>query len=111
MEGYTMNSQSKGYWIVTAKVTDQEGFMKEYAPVAGPIIGRHGGRVLARGEVFEVVEGEFAGRPFLIEFPTYAAALECFHSPGYQEAVALRQSSARFTIVIPEGVMMDAPVA
>ncbi len=101
-----MSTAPRGYWIVTAVVTDREAFMERYATVAGPVIARHGGRVLARGEVHEVVEGDFTGRPYLIEFPTLAAARECFQSPEYQAAIALRQENARFIIVITEGVAL-----
>jgi uncharacterized protein (DUF1330 family) len=102
-----MSGDAKGYWLVTAVITDPDAFMG-YTSVAGPVIAEAGGRPLARGDVFEVVEGSSAGRPFFIEFPTFEAAKACFHSPGYQAAVALRQGAATFDIVIAKGV---APAA
>ena len=97
-----MSSDKKGYWIITAVVTDPADF-QQYTAKAGPVIGKAGGKVLARGDLFDVVEGSSAGRPFLIEFPSYEAAKECFESDGYQAAVALRATSASFDIVIAEG--------
>ena len=89
----------KGYWLVLAKVTEPVQFSK-YTAVAGPVIASYGGRVLARGDVAEVVEGAAPGRPFLIEFPNEAAARACFFSAGYQDAVALRAGAAHFDIVV-----------
>jgi uncharacterized protein (DUF1330 family) len=80
-----------------------------YTSVAGPLIASHGGRVLARGEVAVVVEGAVPGRPYLIEFPSYAAAQACFHAPGYQAAIRLRAGVADFQIVIVEGFTPPAP--
>lgn len=96
------NVASKGYWIVFATVSEPSRF-SNYTSVAGPLIASHGGRVLARGDVAVVVEGSVPGRPYLIEFPNYAAAQACFHSPGYQEAIGLRSGVADFQIVIAEG--------
>jgi len=59
--------------------------------------------VLARGDEFEVVEGSSRGRPFVIEFPSYVAAKECFESDGYQGAIKLREGNASFDIVVAQG--------
>ena len=97
-----MSSTEKGYWLVTAVVTDPVGF-QDYTAKAGPTIAKAGGKVLARGDVFEVVEGTSSGRPFVIEFPSFAAAKECFDSDDYQSAIALREGNATFDIVIAQG--------
>lgn len=93
---------AKGYWIVLATVSEPSRF-GQYTSVAGPLIAAQGGRVLARGDVAVVVEGLVPGRPYVIEFPSYAAAQACLRSPGYQEAIQLRAGVAQFQIVIVEG--------
>ena len=103
-----MSSEEKGYWLVTAVVTDPTEF-QNYTSVAGPVIAQAGGKVLARGDVFEVAEGSYPGRPFVIEFPSYEAAGECFASDGYQAAIALREGNATFDIVIVKGFVPPAP--
>ncbi len=95
-------TETKGYWLVTAVVTDPAEF-QQYTAKAGPTIAQAGGKVLARGDVFEVVEGSYPGRPFVIEFPSFAAAKECFESDEYQEAITLREGNAKFDIVIAQG--------
>jgi len=106
----SMSSKESGYWLVTAVVTDPDGF-QEYTAVAGPLIAAAGGRVLTRGDEFEVVEGSSRGRPFVIEFPTYAAAKACFESDGYQAAIKLREAHASFDIVIAQGFTPPATPA
>jgi uncharacterized protein (DUF1330 family) len=39
----------------------------------------------------------------VIEFPTYQAALDCFHSPEYQSALALRKGAAAADLIVIEG--------
>jgi len=94
----------KAYWIVLAEINEPSRF-GQYTSVAGPLIASFGGRVLARGDVAVVVEGTVTGRPYLIEFPSYEVAQDCFNSLGYQEAIALRTGVAKFQIVIVQGFM------
>lgn len=75
-----------------------------YIALAGPTSASYGGRVLARGDVAEVVEGSVPRRPYFVEFPSYAAARACFHSAAYQDAIALRAGAAEFDIVIVDGM-------
>ena len=102
-----LNSDAKGYWIVLANINNPTRFV-QYTSKAGPLIASYGGRVLARGDVAEAVEGDISGKPYLIEFPNYAAARECFHSPGYQDAIALRDGVAKFQIIIAQGILPSA---
>lgn len=97
---------ANGYWIVLASVLDASRF-GEYTSVAGPVLASFGGRVLARGNVVTVAEGSVSGRPYLVEFPTYAAAQECFYSAAYQAAIKLRSGVAEFSIVIAEGYVPE----
>jgi N-ethylmaleimide reductase len=94
---------AKGYWLVQASVTNPAQFGK-YTAVAGPTLASYGGRVLARGDVAEVVEGSMPRRPYFVEFPSYAAARACFRSAAYQDAIVLRAGAAEFDIVIVEGM-------
>jgi uncharacterized protein (DUF1330 family) len=101
---------AKGYWIVLASVTNPAQFGK-YTALAGPTLASYGGRVLARGDVAEVVEGSVPRRPYFVAFPSYAAARACFHSAAYQDAIALRAGAAEFDIVVVEGMPVGAPSA
>ena len=97
-----MDEPAKGYWIVTASITDPEGFAP-YRDAAGPVIAGFGGRAIVRGDVTEVAEGVSHGRPFIVEFPSLQAARDCYASPGYQAAIDLRREAATFDLIIAEG--------
>ncbi len=64
---------------------------------------KFGARFLARGGRFEVPEGKTRSRNVVIEFPSYQAAVDCWHSPEYQRALALRRDLATADLVVVEG--------
>jgi uncharacterized protein (DUF1330 family) len=92
----------KGYWIVRADVSDPERYKDYMAANAGPF-REHGARFLARAGRCEIPEGAGRARNVVIEFPSYEAALACWKSPGYQEAIKLRQPVSTLDLVIIEG--------
>ena len=93
---------TKGYWIVRVDITDQEQYKLYMAANAAPF-KEYGARFLVRGGRFENPEGTSRTRNAVIEFPTYEAALECWKSPAYQEAIKLRQSVSILDLVVIEG--------
>jgi len=93
---------AKGYWIARVDVKDLEQYKKYVAANARPFAA-HGAKFLVRGGPFEAVEGESRSRNVVIEFPSYAAALECYRSPEYREAMKLRLPAATNDLVIVEG--------
>ena len=50
----------KGYWVVTANISDPEGFTP-YRETAGAIIADHGGHAIIRGDVGSVKAATDAG--------------------------------------------------
>ena len=92
----------KGYWIGRVDVADPEGYKAYGAAIAEPF-GKYGARFLVRGGRFENPEGSSRTRNIVIEFPTYQAALDCWHSPEYQRAARLRQPVSTIDLVIVEG--------
>ncbi len=48
-------------------------------------------------------EGHPRSRVVVIEFPTYEAALECYRSPEYAKAMALREGKSVMDLAITEG--------
>jgi uncharacterized protein (DUF1330 family) len=93
---------AKGYWIVRVDIADQERYKAYVAANAGPL-AKFGARFLVRAGRFENPEGTSRTRNAVIEFPTYRAALDCWHSPAYQEALKLRQSVSTIDLIIIEG--------
>lgn len=93
---------AKGYWVANIDVTDMDGYKAYVAANAEPF-HQFGARFLTRGGKTEAVEGKLRSRVVVIEFPSYEAALTCYHSPGYQKAKALRIGKGIGEIVVIEG--------
>ena len=92
----------KGYWIARVDVADPEKYKAYIAANAAPL-KRFGARFLVRGGRFENPEGASRSRNVVIEFPSYQAALDCWHSADYQEAVKLRLAVSTVDMVVIEG--------
>jgi uncharacterized protein (DUF1330 family) len=92
------------YWMARAKIIDPIAY-KRYTDRVPEIIAKFGGRVLARGGPFKIVEGTDKYHRFVvIEFPTFADAVACHTSPEYTEASAnRRQGAGDAEIVIVDG--------
>ncbi|MGZ5251305.1 MAG: DUF1330 domain-containing protein [Caldimonas sp.] len=93
---------TKGYWIVRVDIADPEKY-KEYIAANAAPFKKHGARFLARGGRFENPEGSSRARNAVIEFPSYQAAVDCWHSPEYQQALRIRQPVSTADLVIVEG--------
>ena len=94
---------SKGYWIARVNVRDSEAF-KKYASRAKLAIEKHGGKYVARGGKFSVLEGKHDfERNVVVEFDSVEKAQECYNSKEYQEAKSYRDGKADFNAIVIEG--------
>ena len=93
---------AKGYWVVSADVTDPEGY-KVYIAENAKAFTKYGARFLARGGRAEAVEGTGRSRTVVIEFKDYDTALACYRSPEYAKAIELRKGKAVFDLIVTEG--------
>jgi uncharacterized protein (DUF1330 family) len=83
-------------------VSDPEGY-KAYVAENAAAFRKYRARFLARGGRREPLEGAPRSRTVVIEFPSFDAALECYRSPEYTKAKALRSGKAVADVVIVEG--------
>lgn len=82
------------YWISRCVINDPVEYKKYTDRVPG-IIQKHGGKVLARGGRYQVMEGPETFKRFVvIEFPTLEAGVNCFQSSEYVEAASFRRDGA-----------------
>ena len=93
---------AKGYWIAQAIVHDTDAYDK-YRAANAPSLAQYGGKFLVRGGTQDVQEGTWRPRTVVIEFPSYEAALACYHSAAYAEAIAAREGASVGDLVIVEG--------
>jgi len=92
------------YWVARSRINDPVEYKKYTDRVPG-ILAKFGGKVLARGGRFKILEGpEKFQRFVVIEFPSLEQAVACHDSPEYREAAAFRRSGAgEVELVIVEG--------
>ncbi|MGH8674440.1 MAG: DUF1330 domain-containing protein [Burkholderiales bacterium] len=93
---------AKGYWIVRVDIADPEKYKAYIAANAAPL-RKYGARFIVRAGRLENPEGTSRTRNAVIEFPSYNAAVDCWHSAEYQEALKLRQPVSTADLVIIEG--------
>lgn len=93
---------AKGYWIVRVDIADPERY-KDYIAANALAFGKYGARFLVRGGSYQNPEGTSRARNAVIEFPSYRAAVDCWHSPEYQSALRIRAAVSTADLVIVEG--------
>jgi uncharacterized protein (DUF1330 family) len=82
------------YWIARSKINDPVEY-KKYTDLVPAILARYGGKVLARGGKYQIMEGpEKFQRFVVVEFPTMQHAVDCFESAAYRAAAAYRRTGA-----------------
>ena len=93
----------KGYWIARVTVTDPDQY-KHYAEAAPAALKKFGAVFLARAGAHRQLEGDGRPRNVVIEFPSLQAAVDCYNSPEYQAAKAMRKGAGIAEIVVVEGI-------
>ena len=92
------------YWVARSKINDPVEY-KKYTDQVPAIIARYGGKVLARGGRYQIMEGPDKFHRFVvIEFPSFEQGVACFQSDEYNKAAAFRRSGAGEV----ETIMIDA---
>ena len=82
------------YWIARAKINDPVEY-KKYTDRVPDILKKYGGKVLARGGEYQIMEGPAHFERFVvIEFPSMEQAIACNQSDEYQAASAFRRNGA-----------------
>ena len=82
------------YWVARSRITDPVEY-KKYTDLVPGIIAKFGGKVLARGGRFQIMEGPDKFHRFVvIAFPTFEQGVACFTSAEYDAAAAFRRSGA-----------------
>jgi uncharacterized protein (DUF1330 family) len=85
----------RGYLIFELEVTDSAAWA-EYRAVAGPLMAAGGGRFVLRSERIETLEGGWAPASIsVVEFPSFEAARDFYHSEAYRRTIPLRERAAR----------------
>lgn len=80
------------YWVARSKIIDPVAY-KRYTDQVPDIISKFGGKVLARGGDFRILEGTDKFHRFVvIEFASIDDGEACFNSEAYQSAASNRRN-------------------
>jgi|SRR3954447_3440891 len=101
---------TKGYWIARVDISDPEKY-KAYVEANGPVFAKCGARFIVRAGRSETVEGTSRSRNIVLEFPSYEAAVACWHSAEYQDLRPLRTAVSVADVLIIEGYDGPQPEA
>jgi uncharacterized protein (DUF1330 family) len=94
----------KAYVIALETVHDAAMFAEYRKHVVGTVAAS-GGRFVAAGGKFTVLEGQWPhSRTVIIEFPTREAAEAWYNSAEYQKIIGLRHKSSNGNLVILDGI-------
>lgn len=92
------------YAIALNKLTNADGYAKEYLPKARPAIAAHGGVYVAAGEGTMVTGDVPHDRVVVLKFESLEALKAWFNSPDYQAANKIGQKYAKYNIIAVNGV-------
>ncbi len=92
----------KGYWIAHVDVADPTAY-EDYKAANAVAFAKFGARFVVRAGAATQKEGNLRARHVIIEFPDYQTALDCYESPEYQKALAIRGPISDGDMVIVEG--------
>jgi len=82
------------YWVARSNVIEPVAY-KRYTDLVPGIVQRHGGKILARGGDFKILEGTDKFQRFIvIEFASLEVGEACFNSDEYKAAAAHRRDGA-----------------
>lgn len=95
---------AKGYIIARVRIDDLDTY-KKYMERSPGVTAGFGGKFLVRGGQSLTTEGEEETRRLVVmEFPSFAAAQECYNSDAYQEIKAIRAPAGEAQFVLVEGI-------
>jgi len=88
-------------WISHVTVTDPERYGR-YVTLATEAIAAHGGVFLVRGGAFRQMEGPERARNVVARFADMDAAVACYGSDTYRQAMAHARGACERELVIVE---------
>lgn len=91
------------YVVATMTIHDPETYRK-YTALTPPLVKRHGGRFLTRGDAVETAEGEpFTERMVILEFPSRKHVADWLADPDYVAASKFRHAASTARLLVQEG--------
>ncbi|MCF8033990.1 MAG: DUF1330 domain-containing protein [Desulfarculaceae bacterium] len=74
---------------------------RRYMKLAGPVLAKHGGRLVAGGTPRQAIIGEFdANLVFFVEYPSWRAFQDMLADPDYRQALPHREAAITKSLLI-----------
>jgi uncharacterized protein (DUF1330 family) len=87
------------FFVASVRITNPDKF-QDYAEKAGPTFAPHGGQLLIKGKLDQVLTGEASNQTTaIVKFPHMDALNDWYNSDAYQAIIPLRDSASDITIV------------
>lgn len=104
VQGLHAQSKPPAYVIAEINVTDKDGYVKEFLPLAAKEIQNAGGKYVVRGGKAVSLQGAPpAGRVVITQYESLDKAQEWWNSPARKAADAIGEKYATFRIFAVEG--------
>ena len=95
----------KYYSVIVYRSVADEAALAEYARLVTPLIGKFGGKVLARGKPSAIFEDAVSERVTVLEWDSPDHAISMYRSEPYQAALALLEGKVVRDSRIVEGAL------
>jgi len=92
------------YVIANNEITNQDGYMKEYLPLAQVSIKEHGGRYIAAGKGTAIDGDPPKGRVVILRWDSMEQLMAWRHSPDYEKAREIGEKYAKYNLIAVDGV-------
>jgi len=102
IQGLHAQAKPRAFVVSEVDVTNQEGFTKEYVPLAVKALTDSGNKPLARGGKTASIEGAPPKRVVINSFDSLDQAVAAYNSPAYKEARKTGNKYATFRIYAVE---------
>jgi uncharacterized protein (DUF1330 family) len=92
-------------YVIAIETVHDEAMFGEYRKHVAATLEAFGGRFVARGGKYTMLEGQWQHpRTVIIEFPARESAEAWYKSPDYQKIIGLRHKSSSGNLIILDGV-------
>ena len=104
IQGLHAQAKPRAFVVAEVDVTNQDGFTKEYVPLAVKALTEGGNKAVARGGKTATIEGAPPKRVVINSFDTLDQAVAAYNSAAYKEARKIGNKYATFRIFAVEGL-------
>jgi len=104
IQGLHAQATPRAFVVAEVDVTNQDGFTKEYVPLAVKALTESGNKAVARGGKTATIEGAPPKRVVINSFDNLDQAVAAYNSAAYKEARKIGNKYATFRIYAVEGL-------